>query len=102
MLIDDLAEKVGSRTHDPAEPSPRSAGRRETDQDVIARLERRFGETYTRQRLGIERDHETRMSAGGIRSVHIDNWYSSPWLVRSALRISGLHRRAQKNAARVI
>src|ERR1044071_9458644 len=103
MLIDNLAENVGSWTQDHAEPSPTSRGRSPlTDGEVIALLERRFGRTYTRQRLGIERDHEIRMSMGGIRSFQIDNWYSSPWLVRSALRIAGLHRRAQQNAARVV
>src|SRR5947209_1144270 len=87
MLIDKLAAKFEPRTDEVAGPSPRSAARHpQTDDDVIALLERRFGRAYTRQRLGIERDHEARMSAGGIRSLRSDNWYTAPWLIRTALR----------------
>src|ERR1051325_4171312 len=104
MLIDSLAERPDARTtKDPSGPNLRPAEpRSQTDLDLVAQLERRFGRAYTRQRLGIERDHEARMSAGGIRSLRADNWYTAPWLIRTALRGTGLYRRAQQNAARVV
>src|ERR1051325_7602678 len=98
MLIDSLAERPDTPTSDLAGSALRSAERRsQTDLDLVAQLERRFGPAYTRQRLGIERDHEARMSAGGIRSLRSDNWYTAPWLIRTALRGTGLYRRAQQN-----
>lgn len=70
-------------------------------QEIIDQLERRLGCKYARQRLGIERDHEARVFGGGINFFHIENWYSAPWFVRAVLRLTGLYRRGQRNAARI-
>lgn len=72
------------------------------EQRVIAQLERRLGRTYARQRLGIERDHEARMFRDDLRFFHTESWYAAPWLIRGALRLAGLYKRAQQNAERVV
>lgn len=51
------------------------------------------------QRLAIEHRHETRMSARRRRLLR--RWYSPPWIIRTALRCSGLYGRAGANAADV-
>ncbi|HEV2100464.1 MAG TPA: metallophosphoesterase [Stellaceae bacterium] len=72
------------------------------DQEITEQLERRLGRTHAKQRLGIEREHEVRIfGGGGLNFFHIENWYSAPWLIRGALRVTGLHRRARRNAENI-
>lgn len=71
------------------------------DREIIDQLERRLGRSYARQRLEIERNHEARVFGDGMNFFHIENWYSAPWLVRSILQLTGLYRRARKNAEMV-
>ena len=72
------------------------------DSDVIEQLERRLGRLHARQRLGIERDHEARaFGGGGLNYVHIENWYSAPGVIRTALKLTGLYRRARRNAEHI-
>jgi hypothetical protein len=71
------------------------------DEDIVAALERRLGRLHARQRLGIEDDHEARVFGQGLNWFHPENWYLSPWLIRNALRMTGLYGRARKNAERV-
>ncbi len=71
------------------------------DADILAQLERRLGRLHARQRLGIETDHETRVFGGGLNFFHIENWYSAPLVIRSALKLTGLYWRARRNAERV-
>jgi uncharacterized protein len=71
------------------------------DQEIIGQLERRLGRLYVRQRLGIERGHEVRMFAGGIKFHHNKNWYRGEALIRNALKLTGLYQRAQRNAQRI-
>jgi uncharacterized protein len=69
---------------------------------VEDQLERRFGRLQSRQRLGIEDDHElraaTRRGAGSLRPRR---WYLSAPVIRRTLKLSGLYWRGQKNAERV-
>jgi hypothetical protein len=67
------------------------------DSDILKELERRLGRLHARQRLGIETDHE-RVFGGGRNFFHIENWYSAPFVVRSALMLTGLYWRARRNA----
>ena len=69
------------------------------DQEVLSQLERRLGRLHARQRLGIETDHEARIFGGGLNFFHIENWYSAHSLIRTALRLTGLYRRGQRNSA---
>ena len=71
------------------------------DRDILEQLDRRLGRLHARQRLGIEDDHEGRVFGQGINYFHPENWYLSPWLIRNALRLTGLYRRARRNAERV-
>jgi predicted MPP superfamily phosphohydrolase len=64
-------------------------------------LDRRLGRLYARQRLGIEDDREARVFGHGLNYFHPENWYLSPPIVRTALRLSGLYWRARNNAARI-
>jgi predicted MPP superfamily phosphohydrolase len=71
------------------------------DSDILEQLERRLGRLHARQRLGIETDHETRVFGGGLNFFHIENWYSAPGVIRTALKLTGLYRRARRNAERI-
>jgi predicted MPP superfamily phosphohydrolase len=78
---------VSTRPH-PTEP------RHLDDAAVRAQLEARLGAVHARQRLGIEGAHESR----GRRLFHLENWYSAPSLIRTALKLTGLFGRGQRNA----
>jgi len=85
-----------------AAPGPRSiaiAG--VMDEEITGLLERRLGRAYARQRLGIERDLEGRAFGHGLNFFHIENWYSMPWAIRLGLQLTGLYRRARRNAEHV-
>jgi len=71
------------------------------DHEFIGQLERRLGRVYVRQRLGIERGHEARIFAGGIKFRRNKNWYRGEALIRNVLKLTGLYRRAQRNAQRI-
>ncbi len=73
----------------------------DSEQEIVARLERRLGRLHARQRLGIERDHEAQIFGQGINFFHIENWYSIHSVIRNSLRLSGLYWRGKKNAGRV-
>jgi len=65
------------------------------------RLAERVGPVHLRQRLGIEREHVTQVFGRGRNFFHIENWYSIHALIRAALRLTGLYRRGQRNAAAI-
>jgi uncharacterized protein len=69
--------------------------------DILQKLERRLGRLHARQRIGIEDDHEARMLGRGQNFFHPRKWRRSPTIIRSALKLTGLYRRAQKNAERI-
>lgn len=69
--------------------------------DILAKLEARLGRLHARQRLGIERDYETRIFRHGINFFHIENWYSIHGVITGALRLVGLYGRGCRNAADV-
>jgi uncharacterized protein len=72
------------------------------DQDITDQMVRRLGRTHARQRLGIESDHEARVFERGLSFFYVENWNLVPWVIRNALRITGLYRRARRNAERVV
>ena len=67
----------------------------------LRRLEQRLGAVYARQRLGIEIDHEAQIFGQGLNFFHPENWYATPSLIRTALKVTGLYWRGCRNAARV-
>jgi len=72
-----------------------------TDEDILEKLERRLGRLHAKQRIGIEDDHEARMLRRGLHFFHPRKWRRSPTIIRSALKLTGLYRRARKNAERI-
>jgi predicted MPP superfamily phosphohydrolase len=71
------------------------------NQSVLERLEERLGRLHARQRLGIEDDHELRVFGQGLNFFHPENWRRSPFIIRSALKLSGLYWRGKKNAENI-
>jgi uncharacterized protein len=68
------------------------------DDEITRQLEQRLGGLHARQRLGIETEHEGQIFAHGLNFFHVENWYSAHTIVRTALRLTGLYRRARRNA----
>lgn len=64
-------------------------------------LENKIGRLHLQQRLGIEADHVDRVFGRGRTFFHLENWYSLPVLLRTALRLTGLYRRGQRNLLRL-
>ena len=73
----------------------------DADEDILEKLERRLGRLHARQRIGIEDDHEARMLGRGLGFFHPRKWRRSPTIIRGALKLTGLYRRARKNAERI-
>jgi uncharacterized protein len=71
------------------------------DQGIETRFESERRRLHTRQRLRIETAHETRMAGPGLHFFDVENWYSVHSLLRNALWLAGLYRRACRNADRV-
>jgi uncharacterized protein len=65
---------------------------------ILAFLERRLGRLHTRQRLGIEAEHEAEAFSQGLNFFHIENWYSIHAIIRLMLRSAGLYGRGRRNA----
>jgi uncharacterized protein len=78
----------------------RAERRSSLDRDLLEQLEHRFGRFYSRQRLGIEDDHEARIAAARYR-MRLRRLYRSPAFVRRTLKLTGLYWWASKNAARI-
>lgn len=72
------------------------------DETLLRKLDVRLGRRHVRQRLKFEADHAAQVFGQGLTFFHLENWYSAPSLIRTALRMSGLYRRARRNADRVL
>jgi uncharacterized protein len=70
-------------------------------QDLVEKLEQRFGRLHSRQRLGIEDDHEARAGGRGRGSLRPRRWYLSPSIIQGSLKLTGMYGRARKNAERI-
>lgn len=64
----------------------------------LAALEPRVGRLHVRQRLGLEHDYEARIFRRGTHFFHLENWNSVHSLIRTSLRLVGLHGRGRRNA----
>ena len=72
------------------------------DEGILVKLEQRLGRLHARQRLGIETDHEAQIFGQGLTFFHLENSYFARSVIRAALRLTGLYRRARRNAEQVI
>jgi hypothetical protein len=93
-----LVELGAARCETAREAAPRSIP---VDEDNLEKLERRFGRLHVKQRIGIEDDLEARALGRGRTLFHPAKWRHSSKIVRNALRLTGLYRRARKNAERI-
>src|SRR5216683_6613274 len=82
-------------------PPPRHRTSASMNEDLLEGLERRLGRLHARQRIGIEDDNEARVFGRGLNYFHPENWYYSPTIIRNALKLTGLYRRARRNAERI-
>src|SRR5687767_8656207 len=65
---------------------------------LVAKLEERFGRSYTQARLTIERDHEAQIFGQGLNFFHFENLRLSHSLIRAVLLATSLYARGAKNA----
>jgi predicted MPP superfamily phosphohydrolase len=66
--------------------------------EALDYLARRVGRVHLRQRLGIEHDNDAKVYHPGAGFFHIENWYSIHTLIRTGLRLVGLHGRGRRNS----
>ena len=69
--------------------------------DILTTLEQRLGRQHARDRLRIEKEHESQVFGQGINFFHIENLALSHVLIRALLMATGLYWRGISNAARV-
>jgi predicted MPP superfamily phosphohydrolase len=65
-------------------------------------LKKRIGAEHVDRRLKIEAEHEAQLFGQGLIFFNLENWYSAPWIIRSALKLTGLYRRARRNADQIV
>src|SRR3954452_22681515 len=65
-------------------------------------LIKRIGLEHVERRLAIETQHEAQLFGQGLLLFNVENWKASPWLVKYALKASGLYARARRNADHVM
>ena len=71
------------------------------DSDELQFLEQRVGRLHARQRLGVEKDHESQVFGQGLNFFHIENSALSALAIEYSLKMTGLFWRGRKNAERV-
>jgi len=62
----------------------------------------RIGSEHVERRLKIEVEHEAQLFGQGLIIFNLENWYAAPWIVRTALKLTGLYGRARRNADHVV
>jgi uncharacterized protein len=71
------------------------------NQDILRILEQRLGRQHARDRLAIEKDHESQVFGQGINFFHFENLPLSHVLICAVLLATGLYQRGMSNAAKV-
>jgi uncharacterized protein len=61
----------------------------------------RIGADHVARRLAVEDKRETQLIGQGTLLFNVENWSLAPWIVETALKLTGLHGRARRNADRV-
>ena len=54
------------------------------------------------RRLKIEAEHEAQLFGQGLIYFNLENWYLAPWIIRNSLKLTGLYRRARRNADQIV
>lgn len=68
------------------------------DSDELHCLEQRVGRLHARQRLGVEKEHESQVFGQGLNFFHIENSALSALAIEYALKMIGLFWRGRRNA----
>jgi predicted MPP superfamily phosphohydrolase len=68
---------------------------------ALSRLEHRLGRLHARQRLGIEREHESQVFGHGLNFFHPENWYALRSILRIGLKLTGLYWPGERNSRAV-
>lgn len=66
--------------------------------DLISRI----GAEQVERRLKVEAEHEAQLFGQGLIFFNLENWYSAPRIIGTALKLIGLYSRARRNADQVI
>jgi uncharacterized protein len=61
----------------------------------------RIGTEHVEQRLKVETEHEAQLFGQGLIIFNLENWYSAPKVIGSALKLMGLYGRACNNADQI-
>jgi predicted MPP superfamily phosphohydrolase len=61
----------------------------------------RIGAEHVEQRLKVETEHEAQLFGQGLIIFNLENWYSAPRIIRSALKLMRLYSRARHNADQI-
>ena len=69
--------------------------------DILTILEQRLGRQHARDRLRIEKEHESQVFGQGINFFHFENLPLSHVLICAVLMAGGLYQRGISNAAKV-
>lgn len=72
------------------------------DEMILSRLDHRLGTARARSRLKFEAEHQAQVFGQGLTLFHLENWFSAPTIIRTALRVFGLYQRAQRNAGNIV
>ncbi|MCC8975215.1 metallophosphoesterase [Bradyrhizobium brasilense] len=64
-------------------------------------LVERIGADHVVRRLGIEAAHEKQVFGQGTLLFNVENWKLAPRIIETALKVTGLHGRARRNADQV-
>ena len=62
----------------------------------------RIGTEHVARRLKVEAEHEAQLFGQGLIFFNLENWYSAPWIIKTGLRLTGLYRRARRNADQIV
>ncbi len=69
--------------------------------EIKRRLDARLGQVHARQRLGIEREHESQAFGQGLTLLHMENLPFSHIVIEAVLRLSGMYWVGRHNAGKI-
>jgi predicted MPP superfamily phosphohydrolase len=72
------------------------------DTTALDNLIVRIGAEHVQRRLKIEIEREAQLFGQGLIFFNLENWYSAPWIIRGALKLTGLYDRARRNADQIV
>jgi uncharacterized protein len=68
----------------------------------LQNLIERIGSEHVERRLKIEVEHEAQLFGQGLILFNLENLNLAPWIIRTALKLTGLYGRARRNADHLV